>query len=293
MSVSETADNVELSGEIQTPPKNALQNQLKASNLNISSVVTSVVFTSANEFVQVKMFTLKVTIVLALFALSTCEPPLPVYGVPQNNYGTPLNNYDGLNNNFGTQGNNFGAQNSHDGQDHDHSEPKSYEFGYAVKDDYTGNDYKRREASDGNQVNGEYRVQLPDGRTQIVTYYADWQSGFHADVRYEGSASYPEQYGTNYPSNQYGTPGFGGGNQPTNQYGTPYNTNAGNQGFGNGASSSVTIKDFSGPSTPYNVNGGSGYNTGYTNGNQNNYDSYANGGNFGSKSRPTAVYGAP
>lgn len=167
-------------------------------------------------------------------------------------------------------------------------QPKSYEFGYAVKDDYTGNDYKRREASDGNQVNGEYRVQLPDGRTQIVTYYADWQSGFHADVRYEGSASYPEQFGN--PSNQYGAPGFGAGNQPSNQYGTPYNT--GNQGFGNGASSSVTIKDFSGPGTPFNVNAGSGY---ASNGlvSQNGYDSYANGGNFGSKSRPTAVYGAP
>lgn len=56
-----------------------------------------------------------------MFTLATCEPPVPVYGIPQNGYGTPLNNYAG-NNNFGTQGNNFEGQNYHEGQDHDHSE---------------------------------------------------------------------------------------------------------------------------------------------------------------------------
>ncbi|KAF9796278.1 hypothetical protein SFRURICE_005197, partial [Spodoptera frugiperda] len=70
--------------------------------------------------------------------------------------------------------------------------PKSYEFGYSVKDAQSGNDYDRKESSDGNVVRGEYRVHLPDGRTQIVTYHADWQTGFHADVRYEGQAKYPE-----------------------------------------------------------------------------------------------------
>jgi hypothetical protein len=46
-------------------------------------------------------------------------------------------------------------------------QPKSYEFGYSVKDAQSGNDYDRHESSDGNVVRGEYRVQLPDGRTQI------------------------------------------------------------------------------------------------------------------------------
>ncbi|XP_049832389.1 pro-resilin-like [Schistocerca gregaria] len=70
--------------------------------------------------------------------------------------------------------------------------PKPYEFGYAVRDYSTGNDYTRREASDGNTVHGEYRVALPDGRIQVVSYTADWQNGYQARVRYEGAASHPD-----------------------------------------------------------------------------------------------------
>ena len=40
-------------------------------------------------------------------------------------------------------------------------------------------------------LSGEYRVALPDGRTQIVTYKADHYGGFVADVKYEGTAVYP------------------------------------------------------------------------------------------------------
>ncbi|CAL4109028.1 unnamed protein product [Meganyctiphanes norvegica] len=67
-----------------------------------------------------------------------------------------------------------------------------YDYAYAVKDDYKGVDYSAKENSDGNNVVGEYRVLLPDGRTQIVTYTADHYKGFIADVSYEGEAQYPE-----------------------------------------------------------------------------------------------------
>ncbi|KAF7989588.1 hypothetical protein HCN44_008262 [Aphidius gifuensis] len=110
-----------------------------------------------------------------------CEPPLSSqYGVPEN---LPVsNNHElqgGVTNSYGTP---LGSDHHHhdEQQDYIDNQPKSYEFGYAVKDSATGNDFGRSETSDGETVRGEYRVQLPDGRTQIVTYTADWRTGFHA-----------------------------------------------------------------------------------------------------------------
>ena len=69
--------------------------------------------------------------------------------------------------------------------------PPQYQYQYAVKDDYAGVDFTQNEARDNYATNGEYRVLLPDGRTQIVTYNtADAYSGNIADVRYEGEARY-------------------------------------------------------------------------------------------------------
>lgn len=36
------------------------------------------------------------------------------------------------------------------------------------------------------QVHGEYRVQLPDGRVQVVKYTADHKNGFVPIITYEG-----------------------------------------------------------------------------------------------------------
>ena len=46
---------------------------------------------------------------------------------------------------------------------------KPYSFAYEVIDPAGGNAYGHRESSDGTVVEGEYRVVLPDTRTQIVT----------------------------------------------------------------------------------------------------------------------------
>ena len=48
-------------------------------------------------------------------------------------------------------------------------EPKPYSYAYEVIDPLGDTNFGHRESSDGAVVEGEYRVILPDGRTQIVT----------------------------------------------------------------------------------------------------------------------------
>ena len=87
--------------------------------------------------------------------------------------------------------------------------PFAYEYGVQVEyirnvsvtgvydncnqDAYSGADFAKKEIQDEyGVVTGEYRVALPDGRIQIVTYRADHEGGFIADVKYEGAAVYPQ-----------------------------------------------------------------------------------------------------
>ncbi|KAG6464451.1 hypothetical protein O3G_MSEX014518, partial [Manduca sexta] len=60
----------------------------------------------------------------------------------------------------------------------------NYAFSYTVKDKNTGDDFSHSQQSSGSTTNGEYRVRLPDGRMQIVSYTAD-ENGYKADVRYD------------------------------------------------------------------------------------------------------------
>lgn len=67
--------------------------------------------------------------------------------------------------------------------------PMPFSFAYEVKDDPTYQDFSHNENSDGKVISGSYRVSLPDGRIQIVSYKAD-EKGYVADVKYEGEAKY-------------------------------------------------------------------------------------------------------
>ncbi|RVE41663.1 hypothetical protein evm_013686 [Chilo suppressalis] len=66
----------------------------------------------------------------------------------------------------------------------DYDQNKNYAFSYTVKDQKTGDDFSHSQHSSGSATNGEYRVRLPDGRMQIVSYTAD-ENGYQADVRYD------------------------------------------------------------------------------------------------------------
>lgn len=59
----------------------------------------------------------------------------------------------------------------------------NYAFEYSVNDN-KGNVHSRNEKRQGSLTVGQYSVNLPDGRKQIVNYQAD-QAGYQADVKYE------------------------------------------------------------------------------------------------------------
>ena len=63
-----------------------------------------------------------------------------------------------------------------------------YNFEYNVADDYAKLNFGQTEGRDGYATTGEYRVLLPDCRTQVVKYNtADGYSGNVVEVTYEGT----------------------------------------------------------------------------------------------------------
>merc|ERR1712150_116887 len=63
-----------------------------------------------------------------------------------------------------------------------------YQYGYGADDDVSGVHIAASESRDGYATSGEYRVALPDCRTQIVKYNtADGYSGNVVEVTYEGT----------------------------------------------------------------------------------------------------------
>ncbi|XP_015608198.1 pro-resilin [Cephus cinctus] len=152
---------------------------------------------------------------------------------PSSTYGSPgYTGNQGGNGGFqgsgGYQGGTNGYQGGYNGDD---GRPQPYSFQYEVRDPPSGNDYSQQESSDGNTVTGEYRVLLPDSRTQIVRYTADNVNGYNADVQYEGQAQYPQgNIGGGFPggfgAGGYQTGGVGGG-------GGNFGTGSGNFGGSN------------------------------------------------------------
>ena len=68
---------------------------------------------------------------------------------------------------------------------------KPYSFAYEVIDPLCRNAFGHKPTSDGRVTSGEYRVVLPDTRTQIVTYSVSAETGYVAKVSYEGTPVFP------------------------------------------------------------------------------------------------------
>ena len=104
---------------------------------------------------------LQVTLLVAFLAVSALADDRPYsYQPPQTSYDAPS------------------AEQSY--------EDAKYEFDWQVDEDY--NKFGQEEQRDGDNTQGSYYVDLPDGRRQTVTYYVDGDSGFVAEVNYEGEA---------------------------------------------------------------------------------------------------------
>ncbi|XP_047479313.1 pro-resilin-like [Penaeus chinensis] len=85
------------------------------------------------------------------------------------------------------------------------SSEAKYDFQWAVSDDSSSNEFGHQEARDGDHTQGSYYVQLPDGRLQTVKYFVDGDSGYVAEVSYEGEARYPDSY-ESFESREYRPP---------------------------------------------------------------------------------------
>ncbi|XP_076036685.1 cuticle protein 21-like [Oratosquilla oratoria] len=108
---------------------------------------------------------LKFVLLAALAVVATCDTP-PSYNPPAPTYRQP-------------------AAPAPTG-------PAQYNFDWNVKDENSGNDFGQQDSRDGYDAQGSYFVLQPDGRLRRVDYTVNGDSGFVAQVNYEGEARYPE-----------------------------------------------------------------------------------------------------
>merc|ERR1711887_156554 len=85
----------------------------------------------------------------------------------------------------------YSAPSSASSEESYESSEAKYNFAWAVSDESSENHYGHQEARDGDDTQGSYYVNLPDGRLQKVTFHVDGDNGYVANVEYSGEASYP------------------------------------------------------------------------------------------------------
>ncbi|XP_066948541.1 pro-resilin-like [Macrobrachium rosenbergii] len=92
-----------------------------------------------------------------------------------------------------------GSSEEHSFESFESGEAK-YDFNWAVRDESSENDFGHQEARDGENTQGSYYVRLPDGRLQTVKYFVEGDSGYVAEVNYDGEARFPDS--NSYESNE-------------------------------------------------------------------------------------------
>ncbi|XP_044267501.1 histidine-rich glycoprotein-like [Tribolium madens] len=75
-----------------------------------------------------------------------------------------------------------GQHYNHEHHHHEKDKNINYKFEYSVNDHKTGDVKHHKEERQGDAVNGEYSLLEEDGNVRTVKYFADWKSGFHAQV---------------------------------------------------------------------------------------------------------------
>ncbi|XP_064122573.1 cuticle protein 8-like [Macrobrachium nipponense] len=87
-------------------------------------------------------------------------------------------------------------------------ESPKYNFQFGVHDDSTSASFEHQEARDDDETQGSYTVQLPDGRRQTVRYFVNGDSGYVAEVSYEGEARYPDSssFESSFESREFSAP---------------------------------------------------------------------------------------
>merc|ERR1719431_1727935 len=132
----------------------------------------------------------------------TYREPERTYQEPERTYQEPERTYQEPERTYEPQPSYTQSRPSYQSEENQEGMPFNYQW--QVEDQYSGNVFNHGSKSDGKVTEGEYRVLLPDGRTQIVKYTADHHNGFQAEVTYEGEAKPYEAPSNN--NNRYEAP---------------------------------------------------------------------------------------